>query len=66
MEGKDDGGADDGHVNTKTEPGEKSTLVGAMIAGIGRLVRKEERGEDRLLVERVLVGGAGEHRSVPA
>lgn len=65
MEGKDDGGADDGHVDTKTEPGEESALVGAMIAGIGRLVREEEGSEDRLLVERVLVGGAGEHRSVP-
>ena len=59
VEGKDDGGADDGHVDAKTEPGEKSTLIGAMIAGIGRLIWEEERGEDRLLVERVLARGAG-------
>lgn len=64
MEGKDDGGANDGHVDTETEPGEKSTLVGAMIARIGRLVREEEGGEDRLLVERVFVRGAGDHKSV--
>ena len=46
MKGYDDCDADDGHVDAQAKPGEEGTLIGAVVAGIGRVVGKEEGGKE--------------------
>ena len=58
MEREDDGGADDGHVDTETKPGEKGTLIGAMVSCVRAFIGEEKRVEDGAEEEGVVVGGA--------
>ena len=46
MERYDNGDAHNGHVYAQSKPREKSSLIGTVIAGIGRLIGEEQRSED--------------------
>jgi len=58
VEGYDDGDADNRHVDGEAQPGEKRALVGAVVAGIGRVVGEEKGVEEWREEERVAGGGA--------
>jgi len=47
VEGQGDCDGDDGHVGGQAEVGEECALVGGVVAGVRRVIGKEQRPEQR-------------------